>query len=355
MNGMTTMGVGATRVTGGSAPATYHRSITIDHTKCGASGSRTDFPVVVSGTYTYLKTTGNGGDVQSSSGYDIFFTSDSAGSTLLSWEQVNWSGSTGTVEYHVKVPSVSSSSDTIFYIWYGNASTSSFQGGSLGAAWNSNFKLVQHVKDGTTLTTTESTSNGNDGTNSGGTAVTGQVDGGIGFTAGSKMTMTKNLASIIGSSTSHTISFWAYFTTQGATNYLVDLDSANSLGMFCNIKSGNSVEWGYAATYRTYTSVTTTTGTWYWVSLEKTAAGNNGNLYLNGVVQSSFSGTLGNPNTAASTGSQWGAYHSSSVLCLDGRMDEMRISDNARGADWSLTEYNNMVSPSTFYTISSPL
>lgn len=353
MNGMTLMGVGATRVVGGSGPATFKRSITIDHTKCGSSDS-TNFPVLVSGTYTYLKTTGNGGDVQSSSGYDIFFTSDSAGSTLLSWEQVNWGATTGTVEYWVKVPTVSASTDTVIYIWYGNAATSSFQGGALGSAWNSNFKHVLHVKDGTTLNVTESTSNGNDGTNSGGTAATGQIDGGAGFTAGSKITMVKNLASIIGSSASHSISFWVKFTTHTATDYLVDLDSANSIGAFINIKSGDSVEWGYTS-YRSYSSVVTTTGVWYYFAFQKTAAGDNGGLYKNGVLQSSYAGTLGNPNTAASTGSQWGAYHSSGVLCLDGVMDEMRISDVARGADWFLTEYNNQSSPSTFYTVSSPL
>lgn len=338
-----------------SGPASIKRSITVDRTKCGASGSRTDFPFAFFGTYAFLKTTGNGGDVQSSSGYDVFFTSDLAGNNLLSWEQVLWNGTTGACHYVIKIPSLTTASDPVIYVWTSNASTSSFQGGSTGAAFNSSYKLFQHMKDGTTLSAADSTSNGNNGTNSGGTAVAGQVDGGVGFTAGAKVTMTKNLASIIGSSTSHSISFLAYFTTQGATNYLVDLDYANSLGMFCNIKSGNAVEWGYAGTYRTYTSVTTTTGTWYYVTLEKTGSGDAGNLYLNGVLQSSYSGTLGNPNTAASSGSQWGAYHSSGVLCLDGKMDELSISDTARGADWSLAMANNLLSPSTFYTVSSPL
>lgn len=338
-----------------SGPASIKRSITIDRTKCGASGSRTDFPFAFFGTSAFLKTVANGGEVQSASGYDVFFTSDAAGANLLSWEQVIWNGTTGEYHYVIKIPSLTTASDTVIYVWTGNASTSSFQGGSTGAAYNSNFKLFQHMKDGSTLNTNDSTSNGNNGTNSGGTAVAGQVDGGVGFTAGSKVTMTKNLASIIGSSNAHSISFLVYFTTQGATNYCVDLDTANALGMFCNIKSGNSVEWGYAGTYRTYTSVTTTTGTWYYVTLEKTGSGDAGNLYLNGVLQSSYSGTLGNPNTAASTGSQWGAYHSSTVLCLDGKMDELSISDTARGADWALAMTNNLLNSGSFYTVSSPL
>lgn len=327
----------------------YSRSITIDHTKVGAT--HTDFPVLISGTYTYLKTVGNGGKVQSSSGYDIIFTSDSAGNNLLSWEQVNWGASTGTVEYHVKVSSLSSSSDTVIYMWYGNSSTSSFQGGSLGAAWNSNYKHVLHVKDGTTLTTTESTSNGNDGTNSSATATTGQIDGGVAVTAGSKITMTKNLMSIIGSSNAHTISMWVYFTSHGATDYIWDLDTANGLGAFCNLAASGVCQWGYAGTYRTYTTATTNTGQWYYVVFEKTGSGDNGDFYINGTKQTGATGTLGNPNTAASTGSQWGAYHSSSALCLDGKMDELRIANVALGQNWYTTEYNNQNSPSTFYTI----
>ena len=352
MNGLVLMGVGATRVAGGSGPATFKRSITIDHTKCGSADS-TNFPVLISGTYTYLKTVGNGGKVQSSSGYDIFFTSDSAGNTLLSWEQVNWGASTGTVEYWVKVPTVSASVDTVIYMWYGNASTSSFQGGSLGAAWNSNFKHVMHLKDGSSLTTTESTTNGNDGTSSSATAATGKVDGGAGVTGGAKVTMTKNLASIIGSSAVHTIQMWVKFTTQSATNYIWDLDTANSLGAFCNL-TATTHEWGYGGSYRSYGSISTTTGTWYLCHWVKTASGNNGKFYINGVEQTTISsGTLGNPNTAASTGSQWGAYHSSGVLCLDGVMDEVRIMDTNVSASWITTDYNNQNDPSTFYTVGS--
>ena len=52
----------------------YQRAITIGH----ASVPNTDqlnFPAMVSGAYSYLATTANGGYVTSSSGYDVIFTS----------------------------------------------------------------------------------------------------------------------------------------------------------------------------------------------------------------------------------------------------------------------------------------
>ena len=36
---------------------------------------------------------------------------------------------------------------------------------------------------------------------------------------------------------------------------------------------------------------------------------------------------------------------------MHGAIDEVRISNSARPADWIATEYNNQNSPATFYTI----
>ena len=74
----------------------YCRSITIDHTKVGGSDS-SNFPVLISGTYSWMATTANGGRVvntvtQTGAGSaitvpaDLVFTSDAACATPLSWE-----------------------------------------------------------------------------------------------------------------------------------------------------------------------------------------------------------------------------------------------------------------------------
>src|SRR5439155_23478577 len=71
-----------------SVPASsfsYSRPVVIDHTKV-ANTDQTDFPVLISGTFPYLATVPNSGQVQNANGYDIVFTSDAAGQTKLDHE-----------------------------------------------------------------------------------------------------------------------------------------------------------------------------------------------------------------------------------------------------------------------------
>src|SRR5712692_7482054 len=67
------------------AQYSYERTITIDHTKVPNS-DQTDFPVLVSGTYSYLATVGNGGKVQNANGYDIIVASEPSGNVRLDHE-----------------------------------------------------------------------------------------------------------------------------------------------------------------------------------------------------------------------------------------------------------------------------
>ena len=79
----------------------YRRTITVNATKVG--GTLNSFPMLVAGTYAYLATTANGGNVLSS-GNDIIFT-DTA-DTLLDYEQVAYNATTGEIEYWVKMPTL---------------------------------------------------------------------------------------------------------------------------------------------------------------------------------------------------------------------------------------------------------
>ncbi len=157
----------------------YRRTIAIDHTKV-PNTDQSNFPVLISGTYPYLATTGNGGNVTNANGFDIIFTSDAGGSNPLAYERESYNASTGAVNFWVKVPTVSHSSDTVIYVFYGNSSVTTDPSNKT-AVWDSNYKGVWHLPNGTTLSASDSTSNGNNGTNSGGLAATGQIDGGASF------------------------------------------------------------------------------------------------------------------------------------------------------------------------------
>src|SRR5207253_10452671 len=112
--------------------------------------------------------------------------------------------SAGAVNYWVRVPTVSHTTDTTFYMCYGNAGITTDQSNKT-AVWDANYKAVWHLTNGTTLSAADSTSNANNGTIIGSVAITGQIDGGVNFpTAGDRI----SINSISLSSGVYTISTW---------------------------------------------------------------------------------------------------------------------------------------------------
>ncbi len=322
----------------------YRTKITIDHTK--VPSTQTDFPVLISKTDNRFRTVANGGHMGNSGATDMVVTS-SDGTTKLNHQVEYYAATTGEIVVWVKVPSLSSSTDTDLYLYYGNAGVADQQ--NVTGTWNSNFKQVLHVSDGTTLSVTDSTGSYN-GTNSGGTAVSGYIDGGVDFNLSSHIANGATLYTMIGGSNAHTISFWINMDDfSGGDQYVWDGDTALGLGAFMNIAGAGIIQWGFTAGgYRSYSSTPiSSTGTWYYIVAQKSASGDNGKLYVNGTLQSSYTGTLGNPANTGSSNSQWGRYHATS-LSADGKMDEMRVLNIATSADWITTEYNNQSAPSTF-------
>ncbi|HJN19954.1 MAG TPA: DUF2341 domain-containing protein, partial [Candidatus Nitrosopelagicus sp.] len=122
------------------------------------SSDLTDFPYLVSFTDSDLtKTT-------ESDGTDIVFTA-SDGTTELAYEIERFDQSTGEVIAWVKIPTVSASENTDIYIYYkGTASSSS------SSVWDSNYKQVYHLNQSSTGTENEfvdASGTGNHGTGGG--------------------------------------------------------------------------------------------------------------------------------------------------------------------------------------------
>ena len=104
----------------------YRRTITIDHTKV-PNTDQSNFPLLISGTYTYLATVSNGGNVQNANGYDVIFTSDTGCATKLDHEVDTYNATTGAVNYWVRVPLLSHINDTTIYLCYGNSAITTDQ------------------------------------------------------------------------------------------------------------------------------------------------------------------------------------------------------------------------------------
>ena len=340
----------------------YYRSVTIDYTKCGTSDS-TDFPVLVSFTDLNFRTVANGGRVQNASGYDIAFYSDSARTTPLFWEIDQYdanSGATGTCSFWVKIPTLSVTANTVIYVAYGDTSISSFQS-TASSVWNSNYKMVYHIKNGSTLNLTESTSNGNNFTNSGATATTGKIDGGANFvrTSFQKINTTSNFVI----PTTGTASFWAKCSvapdgTVGNKQPFITQRIASPIRAFdLYIYQGGGIFGWYNNGVDNRVSVSLTgvilANVWYYYTLVWTNGGIT-ELRINAVSKGStptLTATYATNTLPTSLGWDTLGGALTAIDYFSGQLDEVRFSNTVRSTSWITAEYNNQDSPSTFFTL----
>ena len=219
-----------------TAPATtngyrYHRTVTILHGNI-PNTDQTNFPLLFNTTDTLLKTTANGGRVNQVKGYDIIFTSDAGGTQKLDHEIEYYNGATGQFVAWVRIPSLSHLTDTVIYMFYGNANIGSSQENKPGV-WDSTYKTVYHMADNAANTTvTDSTahhtavSQANTNTKS----VAGKIDGALTFDGNSDFVSTADGADLQ-SNSGKTVSFWMKPSNlSGATTYriLCEYSDANN-------------------------------------------------------------------------------------------------------------------------------
>jgi hypothetical protein len=357
----------------------YYRTITVDHTQVGTVNNtdQTSFPVVISGTYGYLATGANGGQIQQTTTLngqtvpvDLIFTSDAAGTTLLNWEVASYTSSSGQIEVWVQIPTLSHTADTVIYMWYNNANIAAAYLGNATGAWDSNYQGVWHLANGSTLSAADSTANANTGTISGATATTGEIDGGASFNGSTAYITFGNPASlqITGNITTEAWINMTAWPSQGHGYGLLGMGfNANTEGtgwmlMASTDNSYNNLFQWYTSpgSYVTYgttwqpSSPSAYTGSWH--HLVGVFNGSAWILYVDGAQQTASSTTQAptsmsnQPVAAAAESYQPGSGFTSPFY---GQLDELRVSNSARSADWIVTEYNNQSSPSTFTTIGS--
>ncbi len=134
----------------------YRVKVTIDHTK--ASSTLTDFPVYLnlnnfnSNFFSHIRS--DGGDVR---------ITESDGVTEIPREVVSVNTTSSTGEVYFKASSISSATDTIFYIYYGNASaTEPVASSTYGAqnVWTNGYVGVWHLQSTSWLDSTSNSYNG---------------------------------------------------------------------------------------------------------------------------------------------------------------------------------------------------
>jgi hypothetical protein len=245
--------------------------------------------------------------------------------------------------FWVKVTSISAVADTDIYVYY--RSTDTADGADPTNAWNSDYLLVWHLGDGSTLSANDSTANNYDGTVESATATSGMVDGAANF-SGSAQAISV-LPALNGlSCASLTLESWVYLS--GVTSLQMLYRGANdNFEVF--FQSG--VLYAYIKVYQgeplwAYSHTNITTG-WHHVTVTWTS-GEAPKIYVDGINGSTADQSRTGNISSGDTSSGWIGGQSGGVYYLTGKVDEFRMSAKGssatcnRSAEWIKFEYYNM-------------
>ena len=348
---------------------TDRKQITIDHNKVATdvgTENYTGFPMLFSVIDADLKDTGNVGSVGHADGGDILFTA-SDGTTKLSHEIEKYTNTTGELVAWVNLGSnLSSTTDTTIYVYYGDNDVSDQWDTADGSndVFDSNYKGVWHLPDGSTLSSLDSTSNNNDGTPSGGTvAIAGKIDGGAstGSYHNNYISLGTDSSISVASKTQYTFEGWIKFTnTNDSQLFFSQAISGDwwrfALGLYGTDCGSSQIAFmtrdsstGDTGTRESICGTAPTAGLWYHYAAVYDSVSGAKTLYINGSSSATTGTSVGAFTSTASAGISIGENLDTGYT-FGGVADEVRVSATARSADWIKTGYNNQSSPSTFYS-----
>ena len=370
----------------------YRRQIVINAGQ--VSSTQTNFPVLI--TEANLDSAFFNA-LQDSNGLDIIFT-DASGSSTLAREIVSVSTTAQTLEAYVLVPTITATTNTVIYVYYGNATTTQANSSSV---W-SNYAAVWHFEEDPSISTDgscgggsyeicDSSGNGNhaNATNanfSNSNLVTGQIGNALRFIENPGMAgqiLDVAASSSINNLADITLTFWlqgdavaqsdpylARLVTKrvggscaGGWEILYD-DDANGYITFGNQPAiANPVlTWNRVASTTGAESITDDTDftprtDWHHVAL--TLADNSsdyGQFYIDGAPVSGYLSTrspVGPLRDDSACDLRFGAPSNDTTRQLDATHDEVRIYPQTVSSSYIATEYNNHTNTTTFTSIGS--
>lgn len=312
---------------------TYHKAITVSHEHIASD--LTDFPLLVK-----ITADADLGARATSSGADIRFATATGMLLFYEREEYHVSNGSGSGVFWVKVPRLSSTHDTTLYLYYGKSDAT--DGQTATAVWDSNFKGVWHLTNAT-----DSTIYANNGTTRTGTAPLpeGQVAGAYEFPGYPHALIS---TAYVPTGTTHTMSTWVRFDDLSTWHALMGSHDAANHRLFIDQNTSTGVSMGFGNAYQTFEVDDLHTAEWYFLS----ASGNGSlaTLYINGMSVGSMAySQTGNNTNIFLMGAR--TYNGSWMGHLNGSLDEVRLSNIARSADWIAFEYSNMSSAETTLSI----
>jgi len=321
----------------------YRKKLTLDATKIDANLS--DFPVLVkltSSNFDFSKAR--------SDGHDIKFT-QSDGTTLLKFERERHDSANQLAEYWVKVPSISSTSDTEFYMYYGKSDAT--DGADPTNVWDSNFVMVQHLKGASYSALDDSTSNNNDIVGEGGSPdynTDAKIGKGVNFVTASDEAIWANDSASLSLSSAMTLEIWMKpdLVNDGGRDLMNKYwDGMGRTYEFTKYDDEIRMTWGasdgsYGGSFTT-SDFNFSAGTWYHVAINWSATGQTMRAYKNGVVSTDTGTKTDNfydNNARCAIAAQVNLSDAASYE-FDGILDEARISNTRRSTAWIKASYNS--------------
>ena len=240
-------------------------------------------------------------------------------------------------------------------MYYGNPTCTSQE--NISGTWDSDFRMVQHLNE-TSGTHYDSTSYGNDGTQSGGVnqSATGKIDGADWFD-GSDDKLIVGYDPSLQMESNITLSVWVKKIGSDHTRVLSCRDSSSGYDLFIHDGTNSwngqiefDINDGNPPDNSTLTPVGTNynDGKWHYIAAVKNATHHV--IYVDGTAKITASVTR-NINTN-SRDLYIGVYGNGGTHFFNGTIDEVRISSIARNSSWINASYKN-VNSTDFFTFGS--
>lgn len=292
-------------------------------------------------------------------GGDLRFSSDEAGTTQLPCEVVIWETGTDNALVYVKVPSVTTATDTVFYVWYNKTGeTQPVRTDTYGSdnVWDANFVRVLHFNNNGA----DSTSNNlGVNTNNGVTysASGGMLKGYADFDAGDSLVI--NDHATIDLTTGVTIEAGVNPDTVATNHRVISVKDdhflntgRNTYGLILLNTSGD-VYGGVGDGTNNADSQAGAAGVGSWTAIG--FAWDTTNRYSWNGTNFSATGTDAITSIQVNTDNLYLGKNNDATdpYGFDGKFGYYRLSNIKRSQDWAATTVNNVSSPATFSTPSA--
>ncbi|MBN2142238.1 DUF2341 domain-containing protein [Candidatus Woesearchaeota archaeon] len=317
----------------------YSRQLTVNSAL--VEEDQTDFPLLVDLTDSDMS------EHAQISGGDILFTLEDE-ETKLNHEIELYDSLSGHLVAWVSIPNLSSTNDTILYMYYGNFEAQSQQNASI--VWSGDYLAVHHLEENSG-SVSDSTSAGRNAMALNG--VLRGIDGKIGnsyvFDGVNDYLQGDSSLNIPGSA--FTASAWVKPDSQLSKNWNVigqyGSECGNGFGWLLRLAWYANPSFMIRNETNYFGTVSVDIGEDEWHHIAGVYDGSSLSIYVDGNLRgvSSFSGT---PCQATSTGYYIGKFYSDYV---DGAVDEIEVSDVARSQGYLQTMFNNQNDSSTFVQV----